>query len=509
MITGTSPVSVTSNPPVLRVKGVSKAFPGVQALRDVHLEVVRGEIHALVGENGAGKSTLMRILFGVHRPDEGEIELNGHPAMIGSPHEAQRLGIAMVHQELNLVPSLDIGRNILLGREPALAPGIIDWRRLYQQATAVLAQLHVRLNVRTPVRLLSVAQKQLVEIARALSWQPSLLILDEPTSSLSSHEIADLFTVLRSLRDRGVAILYISHRLEELAHIADRVTVLRDGQYVGTVEGKTPVPAIIRMMVGRSLDRQFPQAHATPGDEVLRVEGLTRRGVFSDVSFSVHRGEIVGFAGLVGAGRTEVMRALFGADPIDAGSVWIAGQPVVIRSPQDAVAAGLGLLPEDRKSQGLVLLQPVKTNISLAVLHRFSRLGLVRQRPRAKLARRFVGDLRIRTPTIDFPARNLSGGNQQKVVLAKWLAANPRVLIFDEPTRGIDVGAKVEVYHLMQQLAASGVGIVLVSSELPEILGMSDRILVMREGRLVANLSRDEATQERIIAYASGQTDDE
>lgn len=495
------------SPPTLRMRGVTKTFPGVRALHDVDLEVARGEIHALIGENGAGKSTLMKMLYGVHQPDAGTIELGGAPVTIASPQVAQRLGVSMVHQELNLVPALDVARNVYLGREPSRGPGLVDWPALYRDAGALLDRLHLRLSPRTPVRRLSTAQKQMVEIARALSWRPSLLILDEPTSSLTNTEIAELFRILRALREDGVSILYISHRLEELGQIADRITVLRDGGYVATIDAHhTSIPELIRLMVGRSLEQQFPKEIVPLGDEVLRVEGLTRQGVISDVSFTVHAGEIVGMAGLVGAGRSETARALFGADRRDAGAVFIDGRLVDIQSPGDAIAAGIGLLPEDRKTQGLVLPLSIATNISLASLPEVSAGGIVRHAERAGLARRFTRDLRIRTPGILFRVRNLSGGNQQKVVLAKWLATDPRVLIFDEPTRGIDVGAKVEVYGLMTALARRGVGILLISSELPEVLGMSDRVLVMHDGRIVADLPRNEATQERVIAYASGET---
>jgi len=498
--------TTNGRPPALRVRGVSKAFPGVRALRDVGLEVAAGEVHALVGENGAGKSTLMKILFGVHQPDAGTIELGGRTVTIPSPQAAQRLGISMVHQELSLVPALDVARNVFLGREPARGPGLVDWPRLYRDARALLDRLGIRLDPRIPVRRLSTAQKQMVEIARALAWRPSLVILDEPTSSLTPAEIDELFRILRGLRDDGVAILYISHRLEELGQIADRVTVLRDGGYVATLDARrTTIPELIRLMVGRSLEQQFPKEVVPLGDEALRVIGLTRRGVLRDVSFAIRASEIVGMAGLVGAGRSETARALFGADPHDAGEVYVRGRRVTVRSPSDAIRAGIGLLPEDRKTQGLVLPLSVATNISLATLPAVSPGGVVRHRLRAALARRFVRDLRIRTPNIAFRTRNLSGGNQQKVVLAKWLASDPRVLIFDEPTRGIDVGAKVEVYHLMTDLARRGVGILLISSELPEVLGMSDRVLVMHEGRIVADLPRTEATQERVIAHASGE----
>ncbi len=490
----------------VQARGITKAFPGVRALQNVSLEVRRGEIHALVGENGAGKSTLMKVLYGVYQPDSGTILLDGVVTTIPSPHAAQQLGISMVHQELNLIPALDVARNVFLGREPTRGLGVIDWPKLYQATRALLDRLHLRLNPRTPVRRLSTAQKQMVEIARALSWQPRLLILDEPTSSLTQSEIGELFRILRTLRESGVAVLYISHRLEELAEIADRVTIFRDGHYVDTVDARTtPIPALIRLMVGRSVEQLFPKVDLPVGPEVLRVEGLSRKGAFRDVSFAVHAGEIVGMAGLVGAGRSETARVIFGADRKDAGAVFLEGKRVEIDSPADAIAAGIALLPEDRKTQGLVLPLSVKQNVSLATLPAVSPGGIVRQRERAAIARRFVKDLRVRTPNIEARVRNLSGGNQQKVVLAKWLASDPKVLIFDEPTRGIDVGAKVEVYNLMNALARRGVGILLISSELPEVLGMSDRVMVMHEGQLVANLSRAEATPERVISWASGE----
>jgi ribose transport system ATP-binding protein len=471
----------------------------------VALEVAAGEIHALIGENGAGKSTMMKILFGVVQPDGGRIEVGGEPVTIASPQAAQALGVSMVHQELNLVPALDVARNVFLGREPALAPGIVDWPRLYREAGALLRDLGIRLDPRAPVRRLSTAQKQLVEIARALSWQPRLLILDEPTSSLSQAEIGELFRILRDLKARGTAVLYISHRLEELAEIADRVTVFRDGRFVGTVAATTPIPALIRMMVGRGVEQQFPRVRTAPGRELLRVEGLARGDAVRGVSFALRAGEIVGLAGLVGAGRTETARLIFGADRRDAGRILVAGREVRIDAPADAIAAGVVLLPEDRKLQGLVLPLPVANNVSLATLAAVSRAGIVDGRRRDDLARRFVRDLRIRTPGIGFRVRNLSGGNQQKVVLAKWLAAEPSVVIFDEPTRGIDVGAKVEVYGFMNQLTARGAAVLLISSELPEVLGMSDRVLVMHEGRLAGDLPIERATPERVIALASGE----
>ncbi len=492
--------------PTLRVANLSKTYPGVRALQHVDLEVLPGEIHAVIGENGAGKSTLMKIIFGVTQPDSGMLTVQGAPITIDSPVAAQRLGIAMVHQELSLAPNLDVGRNIYLGREPSLAPGVINWPALYRDAGALLRRLGIDLDARAIVRGLSTAQKQMAEIARALSWQSKLLILDEPTSSLTQGEIGELFRILRELRSTGVSVLYISHRLEELPVIADRVTVLRDGRTVDTVAARTtPITDLIRMMVGRGVAQQFPRIDILPGDEVVRVEGLTRRGAVADVSFSVRAGEIVGMAGLVGAGRSETARLMVGADAKDAGRIVIDGRPVAINSPAAAMAAGIALLPEDRKQQGLVLPLSVKVNLSLATLGTYSRFGIIRQRARALIARRFVRDLRIRTPSLEFRVRNLSGGNQQKVVLGKWLSAAPRLLIFDEPTRGIDIGAKVEVYEEMNRLTAGGAGILLISSDLPEVLGMSDRVLVMREGRLVADLPRTAATPERVIALASGE----
>ena len=489
----------------LRAAGISKRYPGVLALQDVGIEIAPGEIHALIGENGAGKSTLMKILYGVVQPDEGTIELDGTAVTIPSPLAAQALGISMVHQELNLIPGLDVARNVFLGRAPARSGGLLDWPRLYADTRALLARLGLRLDPRTPVRRLSTAQKQLVEIARALSWRPKLLILDEPTSSLTQTEIGELFRILKGLAGDGVSVLYCSHRLEELAEIADRVTVFRDGRYVATLDaGTTPTRELVRLMVGRGVEQQFPRVRVEPGPEVLRVAGLAGAGFVADVSFAVRGGEIVGMAGLVGAGRSETARLIFGAEPRDAGTIAVDGRAVRIGKPADAIRAGIALLPEDRKLQGLVLPLSVANNVSLTTLGPLSVGGVVRQRRRDRLAERFVRDLRVRTPSIRAKVRNLSGGNQQKVVLAKWLATEPRVLIFDEPTRGIDVGAKVEVYGFMNALKERGAGVLLISSELPEVLGMSDRVLVMREGRLAGELSRESATPEAVIALASG-----
>ncbi len=491
---------------VLRMRGISKRFPGVQALDNVDFELKRGEVHALVGENGAGKSTLMKILAGALQRDSGAISLNGTEVEIPDPITAQRLGISLIYQEFNLVPFLSVAENIFLGREPRKKSGLIDWVTLYRDAERILARLDVQIDVRERVQRLSVAEQQMVEIAKAVSFRSKVLAMDEPSATLTEHELERLFDLIRGLVEEGVSVIYISHRLEEIYEIADRVTVLRDGKHVATdrVENLTKED-IVRLMVGREINEEFPPREANIGDEVLRVEGLTRTGFFEDVSFHVRAGEIVGVAGLVGAGRTEVARAIFGADPIDRGQVYLNGRALEVRSPRDAIDAGIGLVTEDRKAQGLILGMSVLENITLPSLHEFSRAGFIDKPAEREAASRYVQELRIRTPSLRQTVRNLSGGNQQKVVLAKWLLTNSKVMIFDEPTRGIDVGAKWEIYNLLNTLAARGVAIVMISSELPEILGMSDRILVMHEGRIAGELPREQATQERVMQLATGQ----
>jgi len=495
--------------PVLEARGIDKRFPGVHALDAVSLTVYPGEVLALLGENGAGKSTLMKILAGALQPDAGEILIEGQPVAITSPRQAQDLGIGIIYQELSLVDSLSVGENIFLGNLPHRSGMAwrVDWPEVWRRTEGLLARVgchHVR--PRTPLRRLSVAQKQMVEIARALARNVRVLILDEPTSSLTEQESATLFGIIGGLRERGVGIVYISHRLEEVFRVAQRVTVFRDGGLVGTL----PVvdasqDGLVRMMVGRDLSQLFAQARPAAGPVRLEVRGLVRRGVLHGIDFAVRGGEVVGLAGLVGAGRTELARCLFGADPYDAGEVLIDGQPARIRSPREAVRRGLGLVPEDRKLQALILRMAVRENITLPVLDRFgSPIFPSRARERA-LAGGFIESMRIRTPSAEQRVGALSGGNQQKVVIARWLATNPKVLILDEPTRGIDVGAKAEVHALIARLAEDGVAILMISSELPEILGMSHRVLVMREGRIVADLPRVEATEEGIMAAATGQ----
>jgi len=492
--------------PLLEMRGISKHYPGVQALEDVSFGVRAGEVHALVGENGAGKSTLMKILAGAEACDRGEILIDGHPVNIDSPQRAMDLGISIIYQEFNLVPYLSAAENIFLGREPrGVLPGFVHFPRMYQEAQVIIDRLGVRLDVRTPVNRLSVAGQQMVEIAKATSQKARIIAMDEPSATLTDHEMHNLFELIRSLKSQGVGVIYISHRLEEIFEIADRVTVLRDGRWVGT----HPVAdldreEIIRMMVGRELREKIPKKIVPIGDPVLEVRHLTRKGVLEDISLTVKRGEVVGLAGLVGAGRTELARAIFGVDPKDSGEIYLEGQQVHFRSPQDAIRHGIGLVTEDRKALGLILGMVVRENISLANLQELSVLSFIQRRREKEITNQLISDLMIKTPSTEQQVQNLSGGNQQKVVLAKWLFTRSKVMIFDEPTRGIDVGSKVEIYQLMNRLAESGVGILMISSELPEILGMSDRILVMHEGKIAGELSREEATQEKIMHLATG-----
>ncbi|MGC9003172.1 MAG: sugar ABC transporter ATP-binding protein [bacterium] len=491
--------------PVLEMKGITKQFPGVLALDNVNFEVERGEVHALVGENGAGKSTLLKILAGALTMDKGEILINGKPIRFHSPLDAIQAGIAVIYQEFNLVPYLSAGENIFLGREPRRFNGFVDFKKLHSDAQRILDRIGANFSSRTLVSQLSVAQQQMTEIAKALSQNAQIIAMDEPTSALTDREVAHLFDIIKSLKEEGVAIIFVSHRLEEIFQIAERITVLRDGKYVGTKRiEETNRDEVIAMMVGREIKEKIPKRPAKIGEEILRVEGLTREGVFRDISFTLHKGEVLGLAGLVGAGRTEIARAIFGADPIDRGKIYLEGKEVRIRSPQDAIKLGIGLLTEDRKRYGLVLPMTVRENTTLANLVEVAMRGFINFSKERGVARRLVEDLDIRTPSIEQIARNLSGGNQQKLVLAKWLFTKCKVLIFDEPTRGIDVGAKVEIYELMNQLAEKGVGIIMISSELPEILGMSDRILVIHEGRITGELRREEATQERVMHLATG-----
>ena len=492
-------------PALLGMRGVCKRFDNVVALADVALDVHRGEVHAICGENGAGKSTLMKILSGVQAPDQGEIHIDGQPARIDSLARAQAMGIVMIHQELNLVPHLTVAENIWLGREPRRG-WFVDRERQRDGARACLARLGADIDPDVLVTTLPIAQRQLVEIAKALSLQARLLIMDEPTSSLGEADAARLLQVVRELRREGVAILYISHRLDELGAIADRVTVLRDGHHIATRRwADTSIDEIVSLMVGRELDQQFPPATRRPSaDLLLRVRGLHRRGVFGPLDFELRRGEILGFAGLIGAGRTETARALFGADPVDGGEIALGERLLRIRCPRDAIEAGLAYVSEDRNAHGLAVAMSVAHNITMANLAALTRgPGVIDAARERQTAERFIEQLQIRTPSPDQIARLLSGGNQQKVVIAKWLFRQARVIVFDEPTRGIDVGARYALYALMDQLAAQGVGVVLISSDLPEIFGLTDRIAVFRQGRIAGVLDTRGSSQQDVMRLAS------
>ncbi|MCB0196206.1 MAG: sugar ABC transporter ATP-binding protein [Anaerolineae bacterium] len=489
---------------ILSMSNIYKNFAGVRALQGVAFDLYPGEVHALLGENGAGKSTLIKIITGVHQPDDGDIVLYGEPVKFDDPRASQRQGIAAIYQEPSLFPDLDIAENIFVGRQPTRAGGQVAWSQMYHAASELLNSLGVHLDPRTKARNLSVAQQQMVEIARALSVQAKILIMDEPTSSLTLAEVDDLFRIVNQLRDAGTAIVFISHRLEELFELADRVTVLRDGAYVDTkLISEVTTESLIQMMVGRQLSDLFPKLDVEAGDIVLQVECLSRDGAFQDVSFTLRQGEILGMAGLVGAGRTDVARAIFGVDAITGGRVIINGQPVTINSPQQAMRLGLAYVPEDRQHHGLVLPMHISHNITLPILSEFASQGWLDTGQEQQSATEAATQMEVKAAGLWQRVRELSGGNQQKVVLAKWLATKPRILILDEPTRGIDVGTKAAVHGLMSQLASQGMAILMISSELPEILGMSDRILVMREGRLTGQFSRTEATQEKIMLAAT------
>lgn len=489
---------------ILELKKISKSFSGVEVLHEVSLAVRPGEVHALLGENGAGKSTLVKIITGVHHPDKGEILLNGEVVHFGDARDSRQAGIAAIYQELSLFPDLDVAENIFAGRQPVTRGGRVDWRRLYAEAGKLLQSLGVQLDLKQKARTLSIAQQQMVEIARAFSINARILIMDEPTSSLTLHEVDDLFRLVRRLRQEGTAVIFISHRLEELFSLADRVTVLRDGAYVDTRSMKDITrDDLIRMMVGRTITDLFPKQDVQAGEVVLKVENLTRAGSFHDVSFELRRGEILGLAGLVGAGRTNVARAIFGVEPATGGSIHIDGQDVVITSPQQAIKLGLAYVPEDRQLHGLIPAMHITSNISLPMLGRYAQNGWLRDKVERKSTYEAARQMEVRANNIWQLARELSGGNQQKVVLAKWLSTNPRILILDEPTRGIDVGTKAAVHGLMSKLASEGMAILMISSELPEILGMSDRVIVMREGVVTGEFSRAEATQEKIISAAT------
>ncbi len=495
-----------ANAEILKVDNVSKSFPGVKALDHVSFDLRKGVVHALVGENGAGKSTLMKILSGVYQADEGTIYLKGKPVSFRDSTQARDAGIGIIYQELNLIPHLSVAANIFIGREPLTRFGTLDEKKMNIEAVVILNLLNIKLNPSILIKNLPVSKQQMVEIAKALSFDSEILIMDEPTSALTESEIDELFTVIHSLRARGVSIIYISHRLEELKHIVDRISIFRDGHWVSTDEySSIGMDEIISRMVGRKLEKQFPPKQNEPStDKILEVRHLHRKGVLDDISFDLHRGEILGVAGLMGAGRSELARAIFGADPIDSGEVMLNSSAVSLHSPSDAIRAGIAYLSENRKEEGLAIKMQLAQNITMANVQEISRrLGVLSRNREMEVTQRYTTDLNIRTPSLTQIVNNLSGGNQQKVVVAKWLFCDSKVLIFDEPTRGIDVGTKYAIYELIGFLAREGRGIIMISSELPEILGLTDRVLVMHEGKLAATLITAETTQEEILNYAA------
>lgn len=494
--------------PILELRDISKAFGAVQALEGVTLDIRPGEIHALVGENGAGKSTLIRIATGIHRPDRGEIVLDGQPVQIANSQEAQAYGVAAIYQEPMIFPDLNVAENIFISHRGRGA--VVRWDKMYEEAKAILARLGVNLDVRMSARNLTLSAQQTVEIAKAISLDVRVLIMDEPTAALSAHEVTQLFKLVRGLRDQGVAILFIGHRLEEVMEIAERVSVLRDGELVSSSpRSEVTSEGIIRDMVGREIENFFAKSEVERGELLMSVHSLSRENVFHNISFDVYRGEVLGFAGLVGARRTDVGLALFGVESADSGAIIIEGEEQTIHSPKHALELGIAYLSEDRRQYGLIMSMAVASNISLPVLHKYlTDLGLVKRGEEIATAKEYRERLSIRAPSVEVPVEMLSGGNQQKVMLSKWLNTRPQILILDEPTRGIDVGAKAEVHQMINTLAAQGLGIILISSDMLEIMAMSDRILVMREGRQMGIITREEATQEAILTAAMGKAND-
>lgn len=493
---------------ILKMCGISKHFPGVNALENVNFELKPGEIHALIGENGAGKSTLMKVLTGIYQPDAGTILLRGKPYQSKNPKDALNHGISMIYQEFNLLPDLNVAENIFVAREPRKWHNLlIDDKTMLYETEKLMQSLELNIPANRKISQLSVAEMQMVEIAKALFSKSDILILDEPTSALAEHEVSKLFGILRKLRAQGVAIIYISHRLEEFDKIVDRVTILRDGKYITTRDwAGITIPEMISMMVGRSITDQYPQRHAKIGDIVLEARNFSNKKL-KNVSMYVRRGEVLGLAGMMGAGRTEFARAIFGADHISAGELWMNGKKIEIKCPSDAITNHIAYLPEDRKKSGLLLDQSVHTNILLASLKNYAFKGLLNEKSCGKMVQEKVRDLGVKTPSPRQLVKLLSGGNQQKVLIARWLCLDSKVIIFDEPTRGIDVGAKYEVYSLINRMAESGAAVIMISSEMPEILGMSDRIAVMYEGKMIGDIPAREATQERILNMASNILD--
>ncbi len=490
----------------IQFSSITKRVAGVTALDGVSLSIARGECHGLMGENGAGKSTLGKILAGIHRADEGQILIDGVPQRFHSPADALRAGVGMVHQELAFCPDLSVAENLCMGQYPRRLGMLVNRAEMSRRARKLLSEIGVRIDVEQPMRSLSTAQEQLVQIAAAVGINAKILVFDEPTSSLAEPDAQRLFQLIDALKARGVTMIYVSHRMPELFRLCDRISVLRDGKYVGTVDREHATQdAIVRMMIGRSVADYFPQhLSAAPGKTILKVRGLTSPGIFEEVSFEIRAGEIVGFAGLVGAGRSEVAKAIFGLDASARGHVELEGEPLKLGSVRQSMRRGIGLLPEDRKRQGLVLMMSCRTNLSMAMLDRVSFMGLLNGRRERNIAEDFFEKLRVRAPSIETPVSGLSGGNQQKIAISKWLARGAKLLIVDEPTRGVDVGAKAAIHQLIDDLARQGVAIMLISSELPEVVNLSRRILVMRNGRLVGEIPREKATQESVLRLMAG-----
>jgi len=490
---------------VLEMKNVCKRFPGVQALDNVSFSCMRGEVHAIVGENGAGKSTLMKILSGAYIPDSGNILIEGNEVRIENPHQGQELGINIIYQEFNLIPYTDVAENIFIGRKPLNNLGLVDYKQMYRKAQQLMEQIGVNIDVKKWICELTVAEQQIVEIIKAVSFAAKIVIMDEPTSALSEEETQRLFQIIRKLQTQDITIIFISHRIKEIFEIADRVTVIKDGKTVVSKDiNNLDETGLVRLMVGRELSKLYPEKNGKKGELLLSVRNLTRSGVFKDISFDIHRGEIIGLAGLVGAGRTEVARAIFGADQIDEGTIKFDESIIKIKNPKDAVTHGIGLIPEDRRQHGLVLCLSIRNNIVLSILNRIKRFLFTNRIKEKEICSDLIRQLEIKTHSSEVEVELLSGGNQQKVVLSKWLAVNPQLIIFDEPTRGIDVGAKAEIHRFMRELANKGAGILMISSELPEILGMSDRIVVMCEGEVIGIYEGESLTEETIMQAATG-----
>lgn len=496
---------MANNEIILEMKDIVKVFPGVRALDGAQLTIKKGQVHALIGENGAGKSTLMKVLLGIYQEDEGEVIFHGKPAHFKSPHAALSAGISMIHQEISLIPSTDVSENVWIGREKNFTTmGILSKSKRVAATQALLDELNIQINPKTIVRSLNVANMQLVEIARAVSYDADIIIMDEPTSSLTDSEVELLYKIIRGLSAKGTAVIFISHKLEEIFEICDHVTVMRDGKYISDhPTSEVTKDKLVTLIAGREISQLFPKEEAEIKDPVLEVRNLCSDR-FHNVSFKVHEGEILGFSGLVGAGRTEIMRAVFGIDKCDSGQIFLNGKEIKINSPKDAIAHGLGMVTEDRRADGIISPLPVSTNISLAYLPKIAKAGFVEAAQETQDAQEMVKKLDVRTSSLKKAIGALSGGNQQKAIIARWLLTNPKVMILDEPTRGIDVGSKSEIHRLISQLAKQGMAVIMISSEMPEILGMSDRIIVVRDGELVASVDRKDATQELLLQYAFG-----